>query len=302
MIQSLTDVRGVLVGHWSDPVARTGCTVALLPPGSVASGQVRGGAPGSREWALLDPACTVDAVDAVVLTGGSAFGLAACDGVMAWCSEHGRGWPTSAGPVPIVVGLVLYDLAVGDASIRPGREEGYAACAAATTGPVVSGAVGAGIGATVGKWRGATTTRPGGLGSAAEVDGPLVVAALVAVNALGDIRPAGGSPVPLVPWPTATAPVGVAGGAGVGGGAGEHTTIGLVATNARLTKQDCHRVAGGAHDGLARAIEPVHLTADGDAFVAAATGQVAASLDQVATLAARAMERAIREVAPASPG
>src|SRR5207245_9979679 len=126
----ITDVPGVRVGHWTDAVARTGCTVVLFPAGTVASGEVRGGAPGTREWALLAPERLVARVDAVVLSGGSAFGLAACDGVMRFCEERGMGFPTPAGVVPIVVGAVVYDLAVGDASVRPGPDEGYAACAA----------------------------------------------------------------------------------------------------------------------------------------------------------------------------
>src|SRR5215471_1080141 len=127
----ITQVPGVRVGHWTDAQARTGCTVVLLPPGSVASGEVRGGAPGTREWALLAPERTVARVDAVVLAGGSAFGLAACDGVMRWCEERGIGFPTPAGVVPIVVGMVLYDLWVGDPSVRPSAGSGYAACEAA---------------------------------------------------------------------------------------------------------------------------------------------------------------------------
>jgi L-aminopeptidase/D-esterase-like protein len=282
---TVTDINGVRVGHWTDAVGLTGCSVVLLPPGSVASGDVRGGAPGTREWALLDPARTVDAVDAVVLTGGSAFGLAACDGVVAWCEEQGRGWPTPAGPVPIVVGLVLFDLANGDPSAHPGPTEGYLACRQASAEPVPSGQLGAGTGATVGKWRGPAAAAPGGLGSASEADGDLIVAAVVAVNAIGGIRPADGTPVPLTSW----RPVGPEAG----------TTIGVVVTNGQLTKLHAHRVAAAAHDGLARAVEPVHLSADGDAFVAAATGVVPTAVDLVAPLAARAVERAIRAaVAP----
>jgi L-aminopeptidase/D-esterase-like protein len=167
----ITDVAGVRVGHWTDPVARTGCTVVLLPEGTTASGEVRGGAPGTREFELLAPERLVQSVDAVVLTGGSAFGLAACDGVMRWCEEHGRGLPTRAARIPIVVGAVLYDLAVGDATVRPGAAEGYAACEAATGGSFAVGRVGAGTGATVAKWLGPDATRAGGLGSATERDG-----------------------------------------------------------------------------------------------------------------------------------
>lgn len=221
----------------------------------MASGEVRGGAPGSREWALLDPGRAVDAVDAVVLTGGSAFGLAACDGVMAWCEEQGRGWPAPAGPVPIVVGLVLYDLTTGDPSARPGRAEGYQACREASAEPVPSGLLGAGTGATIGKWRGPAATRPGGLGSASVADGERIVAALVAVNAIGDIRPVTARPVPLMPWPSP--PAGSA-------GTGTNTTIGVVVTNGQLTKLDCRRVAAGAHNGLAapsnRSTSPATVT------------------------------------------
>lgn len=284
----ITDVPGVAVGHWTDGDARTGCTVALLPDGTVASGEVRGGAPGTREWALLEPGRTVATLDAVVLAGGSAFGLAACDGVMAWLEERGRGLPTPAGPVPIVVGMVLFDLLVGSASVRPGPDAGRAACEAATTGGFATGPVGAGTGATLGKWRGPAATTPGGIGTATERDGELVVSALVAVNAIGSLWSPGGEG--LVPWPAAPA----ARGGFPDTGAGQHTTIGLVVTNAALTKERCRRVADAGHDGLARAIEPAHTTMDGDAFVAAATGPLDAGVDQVAALAARAVERAIR--------
>ncbi|MDQ2753928.1 MAG: P1 family peptidase [Actinomycetota bacterium] len=281
---------GVPVGHWSDPVARTGCTVILLPDGVVASGEVRGGAPGTREWALLSPTCTVDRVDAVVLTGGSAFGLAACDGVVRWCEEHGAGYPTPAGRVPIVVGMVLYDLGVGDPSVRPGPAEGYHAAAAAVAvggasarggGGNGTGLVGAGTGATVGKWGGADSTRPGGLGAATRTvatagERPLMVAALVAVNAVGDLR---GAPDP----PVRQGQVGPL----------QATTIGIVVTNAVADKSGCLLLAQSAHDGLARAIEPVHTSVDGDAFVAAATGVVPAPLDLVRSLAAAAVEAAI---------
>ena len=263
----LTDVAGVRVGHWTHPAARTGCTVVLLPEGTVASGEVRGGAPGTREWELLRPERLVQHIDAVVLCGGSAFGLAACDGVARWCEERGLGFPTAGGRVPIVVGAVLYDLGVGEPSVRPGPEEGYAACEAATAGLVATGAVGAGTGATVGKWRGPGSGRPGGLGTAT-ARGPngLVVAALIACNAWGDVRGDGATEQPdarstLPPWDGRVSPL-------------TNTTIGLVVTNARLDKLGCLLVAQSGHDGLARALEPVHATVDGDALVAAATGAV----------------------------
>ena len=146
----ITDVPGLRVGHWTDLGAATGCTVVLFPEGTVASAEVRGGAPATREVALLDPTRLVDRIDALVLTGGSAFGLAAADGVLRYCEEQGRGVATPAGRVPVVVALALFDLAVGDASVRPGAEQGRAACLAATAGPVATGRVGAGTGATVG--------------------------------------------------------------------------------------------------------------------------------------------------------
>ena len=286
----ITDVAGVRVGHWSDEVARTGCTVTLFPAGTVASGEIRGGAPGTREWALLAPERLVDRVDAVVLAGGSAFGLAACDGVMRWCEERGLGFPTPAGPVPIVVGAVLFDLAVGDPSVRPGPEAGYAACTAAAPGPVEMGAVGAGTGATVAKWRGRGQARPGGVGSASRRDGDLVVGALVAVNAFGEVLGPGQSPGRAGPVDTTRA------------FAGESTTLGVVATNARLDKVGCLLVAQSAHDGLARVVDPVHTSVDGDAVVAAATGGVAAAVDRVRALAAGAVEDAVRSACAVPEG
>jgi L-aminopeptidase/D-esterase-like protein len=282
----ITDVAGVRVGHWTDAVARTGCTVCLFPEGAVASGEVRGGAPGTREWALLAPERLVDRLDAVVLTGGSAFGLASCDGVVRWCEERGAGFPTPAGPVPIVVGAVLFDLAVGDSSVRPGADAGYAACLAARSGAIELGAVGAGAGATVAKWRGRGQARPGGVGSASRRDGDVVVGALFAVNAFGDVLGPGRHPGGAVPQDV------------TGAFAGESTTIGVVATNAALDKVGCLLVAQSGHDGLARVLDPVHTTVDGDAVVAAATGAVAAQVDRVRALAAGAVEDAVRAAMP----
>jgi len=277
----ITDVPGVRVGHWTDEQARTGCTVVLFPAGTLASGEVRGGAPGTREWDLLAPERRVDHLAAVVLAGGSAFGLAACDGVVHWCEERGLGFPTAAGPVPIVVGAVLFDLMVGDGTVRPGPDAGYAACAAARDSAVPTGAVGAGAGATVAKWRGREHARAGGVGSAACRQDELVVGALVAVNAFGDVR----GRAAVEPGQVDT------------GGAFENTTIGVVATNARLDKVGCLLVAQSGHDGLARALEPVHATVDGDALVAATVGGVDALVDQVRILAARAVEEAVRAAA-----
>jgi len=245
--------------------------------GAVASGEVRGGAPGTREFALLAPERLVAQINAVVLTGRSSFGLAACEGVSRWCEERGIGFPTLGGPVPIVVGAVLYDLTVGDPSTRPGATAGYEACEAASSGPVPLGSVGAGTGATFDKWQGRARARPGGVGSAAHRDGALVVGALVAVNAFGGLRgrerPAWPSE-PLSPF--------------------ENTTIGVVATNATLDKVGCLLVAQSAHDGLALSLEPAHATVDGDAIVATAVGAVEAPVDHVRLLASRAVEDAVR--------
>lgn len=281
MISAVSMIDGVRVGHWSDADALTGCTAIVLPEGVTASGEIRGGAPATREFELLAPQRTVGNVDAVVLAGGSAFGLAACDGAVRWLEEHGRGFPTPGGRVPIVVGAALFDLAVGDASVRPGAEEGYAACEAAVEGDPPAGRVGAGTGATVGKWRGPGHARPGGFGAAVERTDGLEVAALVAVNATGDLRErAPAVPVPPAPGP---APLG-------------STTIGAILTNARLSKLDCLLVAQSGHDGLARALEPVHMAFDGDALAAVSCGHVQASTDHVRVLAARAVESAVRSV------
>ncbi len=275
------------MGHWTDEVARTGCTVVLLPAATTASGEVRGAAPGTREWALLEPGRSVDRVHAVVLTGGSAFGLASCDGVVRWCEERGIGHPTSAGPVPIVVGMVLFDLGVGDPARRPGAAEGYAASVTARPGmeAIGTGRLGAGTGATIAKWRGRDAARPGGLGSALVTHGSLVVAALLAVNAVGEPRPGGpglAQPrLPVLPVEPLTE--------------GQATTIGVIVTNAQLDKTACLRAAQSGHDGLARALDPVHTAGDGDALVVAATGAVEAPAEVVRTLAAWVVEQAVAD-------
>jgi L-aminopeptidase/D-esterase-like protein len=268
------------IGHWTDPVGQTGCTVVLLPDHSTASGEIRGGAPATHEFDLLAPERRIPGPNAVVLTGGSAFGLAACAGVQRWCEEHGRGFDTTGGLVPIVVGMVIFDLAVGDPKARPDADAGYAACDAARGGSVEMGRVGAGTGATVNKWLGREHKRPSGIGTATERDGDLVVSAITVVNAFGDIRP------PAGPRPVA---------AGIDPGeAFENTTIGVIATNARFDKVGCHLIAQSGHDGMARALEPVHTQADGDALVAVSVGGAEAELEHARVLAARAIEMAIR--------
>ncbi|WP_436793616.1 P1 family peptidase [Actinospongicola halichondriae] len=272
----ITEIEGIRVGHWTDADAMTGCTVVLFPEGTVASGEVRGGAPATREFALLDPTKMVQRLDAVVLTGGSAFGLAAADGVMAVLAERGQGFETVGGPVPIVVAMGLFDLAVGDGSVRPTAAAGRSATESATTVPPLLGAVGAGTGATVAKWRGPDHRRPGALVSATVRAGDVVVSALVAVNAFGE---PGATPAEVLDGTT--------------GDAFQNTTIGVVATNAALDKVGCHLAAQSAHDGLARAVAPSHTSADGDAFVVAATGQVDCEVGLVRTMAIAAVEEAI---------
>jgi L-aminopeptidase/D-esterase-like protein len=310
----VTDVPGVLVGHWTDERARTGCTVVVLPEGTVASGEVRGGAPATREFALLDPTRTVDRVDAVVLTGGSAFGLATAHGVVEGLAAAGRGYETVHGRVPIVVAMALYDLGVGDGTVRPGAEQGRLAFDSALDGAVDAvvggaagggagpsmpvGAVGAGAGATVDKWSG--RPRPSGLGVASlrvatapgAEPGPaeVVVSALVAVNAFGRIDD-GTADHDIGP------PVRPALGPPDSHGELTNTTIGVIVTNARVDKTGCQWLARSGHDGLARALYPAHMPVDGDALVAAATGQVKADPMHLRLLAQAAVTRAVRSLA-----
>ena len=286
----ITDVEGVQVGHWTDEVARTGCTVVLFPEGTVASGEIRGGAPATRDFAVLEPSSRVQQLDAVVLSGGSAFGLAEVDGVLSWCEAEGRGIETPAARVPIVVGMSLFDLSIGDASVRPRAEHGRSAVEEASAGAPQAGRVGAGCGATVGKWRGRELASRSGLVTAVERDGDLVVAALIAVNAWGD--PLGAAPpeVGIAPHdPFATTPA-------------ESTTIGVLATNARLTKAQCMQVARAAHAGLARSLFPVHSPFDGDALVVGATGTVEAPIETVVPLADRVVTAAVASLEVGEPG
>jgi L-aminopeptidase/D-esterase-like protein len=280
---SITDVRGIRVGHWTGP--DTGVTVVWAPAGTVGSGEVRGGAPATREVELLDPARLVGRVDAVVLAGGSAFGLAAADGVVRFLADRGQGFPTSAGPVPIVVAAALFILPAGR---LPGPAEGEAAAADAARGaPAMSGPVGGGRGATVGKWRGRDHAAPGGLGTAAvAVDGAMV-GALVVCNAVGDVIGPDGSVLA-----GSTAPPGAP--SFPDAGPLENTTLVVVATDARLAKAECHLLALSAQDGLARAVHPTHTRYDGDVAVTLATGEVDAHLDRLRVAASDAVVLAIR--------
>jgi len=267
-------------GHWTG--AGTGVTVIVPPEGTVGSGEVRGGAPATREFELLGPARTVSAVSAVVLSGGSAFGLAASDGVMDGLRKRGLGFATPLGPVPIVVGMSIFDASV--AGTPPTYAAGKQALAAAFRGdPFEAGAVGAGAGATTGKWR--QRLDPGGLGLARGSAGDASVVAIVVVNAWGDVIGSDGRPVfgGDVSAPSPENPFGV------------NTTIGVLLTDARLDKNDCFLLAQSGHTGYARAIHPAHSRYDGDAVVALATGEVAgANLDLLRAVAAETMTSAIR--------
>lgn len=280
----ITDVAGVRVGHWTAPEGSTGCTVVRFPEGTIASGELRGGAPATRDAVLLAPDKTVARLDAVCLSGRSVFGLAAVDGVLDVLVTEGVGLTTPGGRVPIVVGLGLFDLTQGDPGVRPGPEAGADACRAAAAGPFEEGRVGAGAGATLGKWLGRENARPGGLTTATVRAEGVTVGALVVVNAVGWIDD--GSRPPVAPPSTFE-----------GTESYGNTTLAVVATDAALTKGECHLVARGGQNGLARALLPAQTTADGDAVVAASCGTATAPVDLVAWMATLAVESAVRRVA-----
>jgi len=291
MAFGLTAVAGLSVGHFTDPRRPTGCTVVLAEGGAVCGVDVRGAAPGTRETELLSPVNAVERVHAILLAGGSAFGLDAAGGVMRWLDERGVGIPF--GPVradgrqatvPIVPAAILFDLSVGDSRVRPDAAAGYAACAAATRETPAEGNVGAGAGAMIGKLFGIDRAMRGGLGTASISAGGVTVAALVAVNAMGDVvDPANGRIVAGAradgdaafldtmaafrrgEWPTA--PI-----APAGEGAASATTLAIVATDAVLGKAEATKIAQMAHDGLARTIRPIHTMSDGDIVFALGTG------------------------------
>ncbi len=280
----LSDVPGVKVGHWQDETGLTGCTVVLPPPGTVGGVAVLGGAPGTRETELLRPGTWVEEVSALLLTGGSAFGLAAAEGVVRWCEERGIGHETGVARVPIVPAAVIFDLSIGDSRARPGPEAGYAAASAASE-DTREGNVGAGMGATVGKWAGLEWRTKGGLGQASRRVGDVVVAALAVVNAVGDVlgedgRVLAGARKPgtaslegvALGWPGASGGGGARGAGGVPPEPG--TTLAVVATNAGLDKAGANRVAREAAAGLARAVKPVFSRFDGDLVFVLATGEV----------------------------
>ncbi|MYA72804.1 P1 family peptidase [Candidatus Poribacteria bacterium] len=294
MNQTLTAIDGIKVGHATDATARTGCTVILCPAGATAGVDVRGAAPGTRETDALRPGRLVQKVHAVLLTGGSAFGLDAAGGVVQYLEEQNVGFPAGPVRVPIVPAAVIFDLGVGDAKVRPDREMGYQASLNATDEPVAMGTIGAGTGATVGKAPGVTSSS-GGVGSACKhLDSGLIVAAIVVVNALGNVVHPGTGEI-------------LAGGKENGDFVditerlldanlvpGTNTTIGVVATNATLSVTEVNRVAEMAHDGMARAIRPSHTLFDGDTLFSVATGaHTKGSVNTVGILAAEVVAAAI---------
>jgi L-aminopeptidase/D-esterase-like protein len=306
---TLTAVPGIRVGHFTHLEAGTGCTVVICPDGTVGGVEQRGGAPGTRETDLLRASHLVETVNAVVLSGGSAYGLASADGVMRWCEEHEIAYRSGAGfLVPIVPAAIIMDLSVGRSDVRPDAVMGYAACEAATTSPVEQGTVGAGTGCRVGAMHGNTRASKGGVGSASIfIDHELVVGALVAVNAVGDVLDEHGNILAgLRESPESNQFTGMLNAfRGIARTvrpsiARENTVIGVVATNARLHKEEVNRLAQMADDGISRAVNPAHTMFDGDTIFALATGQIPANVNVVGAYAAEATAQAIRNAVRAA--
>ncbi|RYF27225.1 MAG: peptidase S58 family protein [Comamonadaceae bacterium] len=296
---SITRVAGIEVGHFTDSRRPTGCSVVIARAGAVGGVDVRGAAPGTRETDLLDPTHLVDKVHAVVLAGGSAWGLEAATGAVQWLEEQGVGLDVGVGRLPLVPAAVLFDLMVGDMRIRPDAAAGRAACAAASQADPAEGNVGAGAGAVVGKMFGMDRAMKGGIGTASVTVDGITVGALIACNAYGDvIDPATAQPVAgartadglhlantLQALLRGEAPRPVL--------AGSNTTIGVIATDAVVTKAQAHRLAVAAHDGLARSINPVHTMSDGDTLFTLGTGATGRALGML-TLVAMAAEATAR--------
>ena len=305
----LTDVPGVQVGHAQNPDALTGCTVILCRKGATAGVDVRGGAPGTRETDLLDPTTLVQRVHAILLSGGSAFGLDAASGVMRYLEERKIGFKTAAAAIPIVPAAIIYDLNLGHPHIRPDAAMGYDACLAASASRIPEGNVGAGTGASVGKLFGTALGMKSGLGTASIKVGAMVVGAIVVVNSFGDVvDPATGALVAglrsgrLGPLrvgaqaylaDTLKAMKTLHGRTALGLAQHANTAIGVVVTNGSLNKAEATKVAQMAHDGLARAIRPVHTMLDGDTIFALSTGRIRADVTSVGAFAAEAVTQAV---------
>jgi L-aminopeptidase/D-esterase-like protein len=299
---SITDVQGIKVGHFTDSRRPTGCTVLLFEKGATAGVDVRGSAPGTRETDLLNPMNSVQQVQAILLSGGSAFGLDAATGVVRYLEEHGLGIHVGPVIVPIVPAAILYDLGVGDSKIRPTAESGYKACQTATSGTIAEGNVGAGAGATVGKMFGPQSAMKSGIGTASIRVGKngIVVSAIVAVNAVGDvIDPKSGKIVAGARKPDGSgfrdSMAQIRDGYQVETLAGTNTTIGVVATNVAFDKTQMTKIAQMAHDGLARTINPVHTLSDGDTIFAVATGAIPAKANHgaIGAIAAEVLAQAV---------
>lgn len=298
-LMKITGIPGIQIGNSQDLEAATGCTVILCEQGAVAGVDVRGGAPGTRETDLLKPENYVDKVHAVVLAGGSAFGLDAAAGVMQYLEENGVGFDVGVAKVPIVSGAVLFDLMCGDSRVRPDKAMGYQACIAARNGEFCEGSAGAGTGATVGKFFGIRHAMKGGLGAACHKAGNLMVGAVVAVNCLGDVIDPGSGAVLAGayredPFSFMSTEEGMIRqydkAADVFAG---NTTIGAIITNAALTKAQAGKVASMAHNGYGRTMRPAHTMFDGDTIFALSAGTVTADINVVGLLAARVMEQAV---------
>lgn len=301
-MKGLTDIPGVLVGHASDYDGLTGCTVVLCQTGAVAGGDIRGSATGTQEWDVLNPLHVTDRIHAVVFAGGSAFGLEAASGVRRFLAHEGVGFQTPAGRVPLVIGAILFDLGFAKPGVRPTREMGESAAAAATNKPVVEGAVGAGTGATVGKLRGMRQAMKSGVGSfTVSLEGSyssVMVSALAVVNAVGDVRDpatrqiiAGARRSPDSMEFADSARIMKS---GVGSGfARQNTTLVVVATNAALDKVEATKLAQFAQLGLTRAIDPVNTMSDGDLVVALSMGEAKAPLDSMGVAATEAVAESI---------
>jgi len=314
---SITDVAGIEVGHAQNDDALTGCTAVLCRKGAVAGVAVRGSAPGTRETDLLDPLNLVQKVHAIVLAGGSAFGLDAAGGVMRYLDQHGIGFNAGVAKVPIVPAAILFDLGLGGKNVRPDAEMGYQACLGASKDRVAEGNVGAGSGASVGKLFGTTLAMKSGLGSASiDIGNGIVVGAIAAVNAFGDVLEDGRIIAGLRSGRVGPLRVGgreyfadtlkmmrtFAGRNVMRLAAKANTVIGVVATNAALTKVEATKVAQMAHDGLARTVRPAHTMLDGDTIFALSTGNKKSDVTTVGTFAAEAMAQAIlHAVKEASP-
>jgi len=301
---SLTAIPGIKVGHVTDINALTGCTVILCPQGAVGGVEVRGGAPGTRETDLLRPLYLIEKVHAILLTGGSAYGLAAADGVMQYLEEQRVGLDVGVTKVPLVPSAVIFDLWIGDWQVRPDAKMGYQACVLANEQPVAEGNVGAGTGATVGKLFGPQYAMKSGLGCATiNLDGGLIVAALIVVNAFGDIIDdrqgiiLAGARDPAHPDKLLNTAENLLKNPSANVFSGpnfSNTTIGVVATNACLTKEQANKMAQFAQDGLSRVISPSHTMLDGDTVFILATGEIKINLQTLAVATYRAVVEAVK--------